>query len=245
MLYNIGKGIQIGIVKDNVDPEKMHRVLVEFPVESVEEIIESYWCRVITPMAGKDRGLVMIPGIGTEVIVGFSAKSLTPYILGAVYNGNEDKPEPYKNDDEENNLRLFWSRNDHMFIFDDTEGAEKVALGAKAGSRMDETSGPIYQTLSSAEKKITEYCDGDTSWQADNPARGTISIKCTDFKLYASNSIKSESVFNTPIKAGGSQNIEAGGKMEFTAAMIRLNEGDNAFPRPTLPLPAHLHPPKK
>ena len=59
---------------------------------------------------------------------------MSPYVLGAVYNGTEDKPEPYHNDDGLNNKRVFWSRNDHMVIFDDTPGMEKVQLGAQAPS---------------------------------------------------------------------------------------------------------------
>ena len=42
-------GVVVGIVKDNVDPEKMHRILVEFPVESTERKLESYWCRMASP----------------------------------------------------------------------------------------------------------------------------------------------------------------------------------------------------
>ena len=72
-------------------------------------------------MAGKNRGWVSIPEIGTEVVISFAYRSLQPYILGAVYNGGDDKPEPYKNDDGNNDKRVFWSRNDHMLIFDDTE----------------------------------------------------------------------------------------------------------------------------
>ena len=34
LAQNKGLGIQVGIVIDDVDPEKMHRVLVEFPVDS-------------------------------------------------------------------------------------------------------------------------------------------------------------------------------------------------------------------
>ena len=107
----------------------------------------------MTPMAGPDRGLVFIPMVGTEVVVAFAYRSMTPYVMGCVYNNKSDHPDNYKNDDEKNNLRLLWSRNDHLIIFDDTEGAEKVALGAQASGAEDETSAPIYQTLSSAEKR--------------------------------------------------------------------------------------------
>ena len=72
------RGMVIGKVKDNVDPDKMHRVLVEFPVNSFDGATESYWCRMLTPMAGKDRGLVILPDIGTEVAVTFSYLSRTP-----------------------------------------------------------------------------------------------------------------------------------------------------------------------
>ena len=144
------QGIVIGVVKDNVDPDKLNRILVELPTESTDGVTETYWCRMATPMAGIGRGLVIIPEIGTEVILGFAYRSLQPYILGAVYNGGEDLPEPYKNDDENNDKRVFWSRNDHMLIFDDTEGEEKVELGAQAPTRLDVTSAPIYQTLDSS-----------------------------------------------------------------------------------------------
>ena len=98
-------GVIIGVVKDNVDPEKLNRILVELPTESTEGSTETYWCRMTTPMAGKDRGWVCIPEIGTEVVLTFAYRSLQPYIIGAVYNGGEDKPEPYKNDDEKMLIR--------------------------------------------------------------------------------------------------------------------------------------------
>ena len=37
------RGVQVGIVKDNVDPKRMHRVLVTFPVESVDGAVDSFW----------------------------------------------------------------------------------------------------------------------------------------------------------------------------------------------------------
>ena len=77
----------IGIVIDNVDPDKMHRVKVKFVTDSIQgEFSKSSWCRMMTPMAGQSRGLVMLPEIGTEVLVGFAYRSMSPYILGAVYN---------------------------------------------------------------------------------------------------------------------------------------------------------------
>jgi uncharacterized protein involved in type VI secretion and phage assembly len=239
--HNLGKGIQIGIVIDNVDPEGMHRIKVKFPVEKTEKELESYWCRVLTPMAGMNRGLVILPDIGTEVMVGFATKSLQPYVLGAVYNGGEDKPEPYKNDDTENNLRVFWSRNDHMVIFDDTAGAENVSLGAQAPTRMDVTSGPIHQVLDSSQKTITTYSDGNIEWESAS----TISFKCKDFYLEASNNIDIKAGGTVAAKAGGSTSVSAGSTCNLKGSMVMLNSGVPASPKSILPTPPHSHPPKR
>lgn len=235
------QGIVIGIVKDNVDPDKLNRILVELPTESTDGATETYWCRMATPMAGMGRGLVIIPEIGTEVVLGFAYRSLQPYVLGAVYNGGDDLPEPYKNDDGNNDKRVFWSRNDHMLIFDDTEGAEKVELGAQASTRLDVTSAPIYQTLDSSQKTIIEYCDGNTEWEAVE----TISIKCKDFILEASNEISMQSGATTAVKSGGNHAASAGGQAVNKGATIHGNSGYSASPDPTLALPEYKHPPTK
>jgi uncharacterized protein involved in type VI secretion and phage assembly len=149
-------GSVVGVVIDNKDPDKMHRVKVRFPVDGEQEV-QSSWIRMMSPMAGKQRGLVMLPDIGTEVVLAYAYRSMSPYVIAAVYNGKDDKPETYHNDEKNNDKRIFWSRNDHMVIFDDTSGAEKVELGCKSGSRMDIKGGPIYHSFNSAEKTIELY----------------------------------------------------------------------------------------
>ena len=59
-------GCVVGIVEDNRDPDGMHRVLVRFPVD---DGVKSSWCRMVTPMGGANRGLVMLPDVGTEVLL--------------------------------------------------------------------------------------------------------------------------------------------------------------------------------
>ena len=121
-------------------------------------------------MGGPRRGLVMLPEVGTEVIVGFAYRSMTPYILGAAYNGR-DLPEPYRNDDCLNNVRVFWSRNDHMVVFDDTEGMEKVGFGAQAPTRLRPSSAGIHSILDSSQRTITSRCDGDSIYPCENNVR--------------------------------------------------------------------------
>lgn len=232
-------GAVVGIVIDNVDPDGMHRVKVKYPVDSGDEL-KSSWCRMLSPMAGKDRGLVILPDIDTEVVLMFAYRTLSPYVVGAVYNGADDKPEPYHNDDENDDKRVFWSRNDHMVIFDDTEGSERVDFGAQADTRLDVTSAPIYQTLESAKMVITEYCDGNTNIEAKN----TISIKCKDFVLDAKMTIKLDSGQTTAMKAGSSGKIDGGGMLDAKASRVDVNPGAKpGAPQSATALPAHSHPP--
>jgi len=231
-------GIVVGLVVDNCDPGGMHRVLVEYPVDSDDQL-KSAWCRMVTPMAGADRGLVMLPENGTEVVLGFGSRALSPYILGCVYNGGDDKPDPYKNDDNNNDKRVFWSRGGHLLIFDDTSGSEKVEFGAKATSRLDVTSAPVYQSLDATAAKITMYAKGDTTVEAKN----TISFKCTDFKAEASASAKMTGSSATA-EGSSSGTVSAGGVLTLKGGMVAINSAAPAGPASSASsIPKPLHPP--
>lgn len=234
-------GVVVGIVTDNKDPDKMNRVMVEFPVDSGEGVSSS-WCRMASPMAGNSRGMVMLPEIGTEVILGFAYRSMSPYVLGAVYNGGDDTPEPYKNDDGNNDKRVFWSRNDHMVIFDDTDGAEKVQIGAKASGRLDVTSGVIHQTADAVEKTVTTYADKHIIIEA----KETISIKCKDFKLETQKTVAMEAGTKGIFKSGSSTKIQSSSTQDYKASKVDINPPAPA-PSPEAPkaLPPHRHPPMK
>ncbi|NOY28349.1 MAG: hypothetical protein GXP62_21020 [Oligoflexia bacterium] len=232
-------GAVVGIVIDNVDPDGMHRVKVKYPVDSGDEL-KSSWCRMMSPMAGKDRGLVILPDIDTEVVLMYAYRTMSPYVVGAVYNGADDTPEPYHNDDSNDDKRVFWSRNDHMLIFDDTAGAERVDFGAQASTRLDVTSAPIYHTLESATMVINEYCAGDTKLEAAK----TLSLKCKDFKLTATKSVSLKAGQTANLKATTSAKITSGANQIYLAAMVDVNPGSPpADPEKASTLPTHKHPP--
>ena len=110
------KGVAIGIVTQNRDPDGLCRVKVRFPWH--DQPRESYWARLAVPMAGKERGMVMIPEVDDEVLVAFEREDLRfPYVLGALWNG-KDKP-PLANDDGNNDRRVLQSRSHHYLLFND------------------------------------------------------------------------------------------------------------------------------
>jgi uncharacterized protein involved in type VI secretion and phage assembly len=81
-----GNSVVIGLVTNNNDPQKMGRVRVKYP--ALGEDLESTWARLLAPNAGTSRGLMMMPQVGDEVVIGFEHDDVhQPYILGSVWNG--------------------------------------------------------------------------------------------------------------------------------------------------------------
>jgi uncharacterized protein involved in type VI secretion and phage assembly len=82
------EGLVVALVTNNNDPDKMGRVKVKYPTLSTSE--EGNWARVCVPSAGKERGLMMLPQVGEEVLVGFEHGDVTrPYVVGSLFNGKD------------------------------------------------------------------------------------------------------------------------------------------------------------
>lgn len=110
------KGVAVAVVTQNKDEEGLCRVKVRFPWH--DKPTESYWARLATPMAGKDRGFVTIPEVGDEVLVAFEREDLRfPYVLGGLFNGQEKAA--IANIDGKNDKRSWRSRKKHYLLFDD------------------------------------------------------------------------------------------------------------------------------
>jgi len=82
----------LGIVTNNDDEKlKLGRVKVKYPALGDE--IESGWARVVTPNAGKDRGMFYMPQVGDEVVVAFEhGDTRRPLIIGSLFNGIDKPP---------------------------------------------------------------------------------------------------------------------------------------------------------
>ncbi len=117
-------GVVVGVVTNNKDDEGLCRVKVKFPWLVDDD--ESYWARLVSPMAGKERGIVFLPEVEDEVLVVFEHGDVNrPYILGALWNG-EDKPP------ETSDGKIIFASYDLAAAIksycDDTDGAEKIEI---------------------------------------------------------------------------------------------------------------------
>lgn len=193
------KGVAIALVTQNKDDEGLCRVKVRYPWH--DKPSESYWARLAVPMAGKDRGLVMIPEVGDEVLVIFEREDLRfPFILGSLWNGKAEPP--VNNNDGKNDKRVLMSRKKHYLLFDDGEkGAvelshekgRKVVLDDEGFVVQDEKGNMVQVKSDSGEMTIV--------------AKGSLSIKATSIK----------------IEASGAMELKSGATLKIQGSLVNIN----------------------
>lgn len=192
------RGLAVALVTQNQDPEGLGRVRVRFPWF---DDAESFWARLSTPMAGKDRGLVLIPEVDDEVLVGFERNDIRfPYVLGGLWNG-VDQP-PTANDDGNNDRRLFKSRKGHTLMFDD---------GAQGVVELKHENGGVVRLT-------------DDGILVDDGQGNTLSIdnRSGAMKLQASGSLEIKAATIT-IEATGTLELKANATMTIRGALVNIN----------------------
>ncbi len=194
-------GVVVGIVTNNKDPDSLGRVKVKIPRISGED--ESNWARVISFMAGKERGAFYLPEVDDEVLVAFEYGDINiPYVIGSLWNG-KDKP-PITNDDGKNNFRIIKSRSGHIIRLDDTDGKEKIEIVDKTEKNMI--------IIDSKENKISIKSEKDIEISAPN---GKVTIEATNIEAKSSASAK--------IEASSSMDLKASGTMTVKGATVNIN----------------------
>lgn len=205
-------GVIIGIVTNNKDPDSLGRVKVIIPRISNED--ESNWARVVSFMAGTERGAFYLPEVDDEVLVAFEYGDINmPYIIGSLWNG-KDKP-PITNDDGKNNLRIIKSRSGHIIRLDDTDGKEKIEIVDKTEKNKI--------VIDSKENKISIISEKDIEISAPN-GKVIIDAKDIEAKSSASTKIEASSTMDLKsskamtIKSSSSAKIEASSSMDIKAS---------------------------
>jgi uncharacterized protein involved in type VI secretion and phage assembly len=194
-------GVVVGVVTNTQDPDGLGRVKVRFPWLSDSE--ESFWARVATPMAGKDRGFYFLPEVDDEVLMAFEhGDARFPYVLGALWNG-QDKP-PEKNDDGGNNIRSIKTRSGHVIRLDDTDGKEKIEIADKTGKNSI-----VFDT---AKNTLTITSGQDVILSA---TQGSIKLDAQKIQIKASADVA--------IEAGAGMDVKASGAMNIKGATVNIN----------------------
>jgi uncharacterized protein involved in type VI secretion and phage assembly len=195
-------GIVVGIVTNNKDPDGLGRVKMKFPWLSDND--ESNWARVVSLMAGKERGFYFLPEVDDEVLVAFEHGIVDmPYVLGALWNG-KDKP-PEKNDDGKNNLRTIKSRSGHIIRLDDKQGEEKIEIIDKAAKNKI--------IISSKDNKISIEADADITIKS---AKGKVILQ-------AQNGVEITSQAAVKIEASQTMDLKSKAQLNIKGQMVNIN----------------------
>ena len=110
-------GTQPATVIDNNDPKGLGRVKVKFAWQREET---SPWLRMTNPHAGGGKGMYFIPEKGEEVFIGFEDNNAEkPFVLGAMYNGNERSGYATSGNDN----KVIQSRSGTKIILNDAQGS--------------------------------------------------------------------------------------------------------------------------
>lgn len=205
-------GVAVGVVTNIKDPEGLGRIKVKFPWLSEED--ESYWARIVTPMAGKERGLYFLPEVEDEVLVVFEQGDIEfPYILGGLWNG-QDKP-PLSNDDGENNQRMLKSRSGHTILLDDTKGGEKIVIRDKTEKNQIEIDSKTNTMTLAVEKDLIVEAKGKITIKTSG---GDLAIECQNLEIKAQQ--------NCDIKANASCSLQSNAVLAIKgAAGVKINDG--------------------
>jgi len=194
-------GVVVGVVTNTQDPAGLGRVKVKFPWLSESE--ESSWARVATPMAGKGRGFYFLPEVEDEVLLAFEhGDARFPYVLGALWNG-QDKP-PENNENGENNIRSIKSRSGHVIRLNDTDGEEKIEIIDKSGKNTI--------VIDTAKNTINLTSEKDITLSA---SKGTIKLDAQKIEIKSS--------ANTKIEAGAGMDVKATATMNVKGATVNIN----------------------
>ncbi len=186
--------IVVGEVTNINDPLHQGRVRVKYPSLDQEE---SDWARLVSPMAGRDRGIHFWPEVGDEVLVAFEhGDPRRPYVLGALWSA-PDAPPADDGKAGQNNWRFIKSRSGHIFKFDDTAGQEKIEIIDQAGAHkivIDSQAGKIQVTCASGDVEVSA-------------GAGTVKVEA----------------LTVEIKASGNMSIEASGMLTIKGATVNIN----------------------
>lgn len=203
----LGSRLVPGVVSDVRDPDEQGRVRLTFPWLSAD--FTSSWARCVAAGAGQGRGLVTLPEVGDEVLVGFDSGDVDrPYVLGGLHNAVDPLPDT------------------EVAPVDTTSGQQVMrALVSRTGHRLElaeAATSPDGVLLATGDDTLTIRLDQKKGTVAITGARG-VSVDAGAGPLDLSGTTVSVTATG-PLKLDGAQ-VTVTGSVEasVSAPLIRLN----------------------
>jgi uncharacterized protein involved in type VI secretion and phage assembly len=202
-------GVEIAIVTNVKDPDKLGRVKVCFP--RLPGKPESDWCRVAQPAAGAGRGFYWLPHVNDEVLIAFErGEAHRPYIIGSLWNG-KDKPMQAAYTDE-NTTMMIQTRSGHQVTLDDKKDCEKIVIADKSGKRT--------LTFDVKNKKfVIDAKEGDVEIHAEKK----IVLHCEDLEVKTKKTGKIDIGTTFDLNVKDKASVKAGPQLNLKASRVNIN----------------------
>ncbi|WP_410597522.1 VgrG-related protein [Amycolatopsis sp. lyj-23] len=218
-------GVVPAQVTDLKDPAKLGRVKLTFPW--LDKEFTSTWARTVQPGAGRDRGALVLPEVGDEVLVGFEHGDFeAPYVLGGLYNTKDTAPSKFGKPVVDANsgevaLRGFVSRKGHKLEFAEDDGITLSSGDAKFVVKIDQKNQVIEVTSG---KSVTVKAQNGVRIDAGSgplELKGQkVTVKSqTDASVEATSRLKLSGTAGVQVE-GATVSVAGQGQTELTASGV-------------------------
>ncbi len=209
-------GVVVGQVSDVNDPQQQGRVQLTFPWLSDDYV--SDWARTVQPGAGKDRGAMVVPEVGDEVMVAFEQGDVRrPYVLGGLFNG-VDTPRAggvalIDSGSGAVNRRSLVSRRGHRLDLLDQDGRTE-------GISITSADDALRLVLDATGTAVTVHSDGTVLVEGSrgvvvDAKASTLDLRGGDIKISAKTGITMDG-------GGGAVKVTAGGELSLSGTLAKL-----------------------
>jgi phage protein D len=203
---SFGSQLVLGVVTNNQDPDDMGRVRVRYP--ALADDAEGTWARIATLSAGNERGALMLPVVGEEVLIGFEHDDTTrPYVLGSLFNG-QDMP---GDDLVHGQDGSFVVRSDKQIV-----AASKEDFSLTSGGKL------VIEVADNVEEKYQQDWTNETTGKASLKATQPIEIDGQNVTIKGQAQIEIEGSATVTLKCGGSQIQLSSAGVQVSGPMITL-----------------------
>jgi uncharacterized protein involved in type VI secretion and phage assembly len=203
------QNLVIGVVTNVNDPDALGRVKLKFPAlpQDNGKEVESDWARIATLAASNKRGVLMLPELGDEVVVGFeNGDPRRPFVLGAVFNGR-DKPDAELLQDKDGSFAVVSNKKAFMHSKEDmTFKSDKAMLIEVTNDQTSTVKGKVEQNVSQGAK-----LKAGTTYEVE--AGSSMKLKGVSVTVEATASLTLK---------GATVDVQASGPLNLKGAIINI-----------------------
>ena len=200
-------GLQVGLVTQiQDDPNGDDRIMVRMPMIDAQE--QGIWARLATLGSGNNRGVVIRPEVGDEVIVGFIHDDPNqPIILGSV--NSSANPSPIIPSDD-NHEKGWITRGEIKFLVNDDHPSLLIEMPSGKKVSVNDDDGEI--TISDEHgNSVVMNGDGlllESSSDISIKAAGDLNLEGMNVDVKANASLKAEGSASADISSTGTTSVQ-------------------------------------